>query len=479
MSKKFNTLSIIRNSGVAFGTSGARGLVTEFTPEVCGAFSHAFINVMKQKYKFHGVALAIDNRPSSYSIAQACASVIAQYGLKVNYYGVIPTPALAYKALEDKIPCIMVTGSHIPHDRNGLKFYSPIGEITKEDEIRIKDVSIDFTLDSSIPNLYPCPDAASCYFKRYIDFFPEGILKGKRVGFYEHSSAGRDLYIPIFEKLGAEIVSIGRSDKFIPIDTEAVGHDLVIQAKKWALEYKLDAIFSTDGDGDRPMLSDENGKWLRGDILGLLCAETLNIKSIAIPISCNSLIMQRKCFEEVVLTKIGSPYVLDAFSSLKDKYQNYAGFEANGGFILGSDITVDNRKIKALPTRDALLPILVLLSANKKISSLVHSLPSRFTYSDRIANFLPEKRDRLFTICKNNPHTIVDLLGENEAGIEVKDINNLDGYRFTLNNNVIIHLRSSGNAPELRCYCEADSEFCAQKYVERILTSVACLIKIN
>ncbi|HFF1936003.1 TPA: phosphomannomutase, partial [Escherichia coli] len=74
---------------------------------------------------------------------------------------------------------------------------------------------------------------------------------------------------------------------------------------------------------------------------------------------------------------------------------------------------------------------------------------------------------------------IVDLLGENEAGIEVKDINNLDGYRFTLNNNVIIHLRSSGNAPELRCYCEADSEFCAQKYVERILSSVACLIKIN
>lgn len=52
------------------------------------------------------------------------------------------------------------------------------------------------------------------------------------------------------------------------------------------------------------MLSDENGKWLRGDILGLLCAETLNIKSIAIPISCNSLIMQRNCFEEVVLTKL-------------------------------------------------------------------------------------------------------------------------------------------------------------------------------
>ena len=70
-------------------------------------------------------------------MAQACASAAKQLGLTVIYYGVIPTPALAYKAMAMGVPAIMVTGSHIPFDRNGLKFYRPDGEISKADELAI------------------------------------------------------------------------------------------------------------------------------------------------------------------------------------------------------------------------------------------------------------------------------------------------------------------------------------------------------
>lgn len=143
-SMKMNTKEVIGNSSVFFGTSGARGLVIDLTSEVCAAFTHAFIKVMREKFCVEQVALAIDNRPSSYDMAMACAAALLQVGIEPVYYGVVPTPALAYKAMQDKIPCIMVTGSHIPFDRNGLKFYRPDGEITKSDEQAILTADVEF-----------------------------------------------------------------------------------------------------------------------------------------------------------------------------------------------------------------------------------------------------------------------------------------------------------------------------------------------
>ncbi len=58
--------------------------------------------------------------------------------------------------------------------------------------------------------------------ERYTSLFNSQMLTGKRVSIYEHSSAGRDLYKPMFEALGAEVITLERSDKFVPIDTEAV-----------------------------------------------------------------------------------------------------------------------------------------------------------------------------------------------------------------------------------------------------------------
>lgn len=90
--------------------------------------------------------------------------------------------------------------------------------------------------------------------------------------------------------LGATVVSLARSDEFVPIDTEAVSEDDRNKAITWAKKYQLDAIFSTDGDGDRPLIADEYGNWLRGDILGLLCSLELAADAVAIPVSCNSTI---------------------------------------------------------------------------------------------------------------------------------------------------------------------------------------------
>ena len=465
---------VLEQSGVKFGTSGARGLVTQFTPDVCSAFTVAFVSSMQRNFTFETVAIAIDNRPSSEQMAKACASALKQLNINFVYYGVVPTPALAYIAQKDGIPAIMVTGSHIPFDRNGLKFYRPDGEISKADEQVIIHEKIDFLSTEVLAPLAISNKATEEYIKRYTSLFNTPWLKGKRIGIYEHSSAGRDLYYQIFEKLGAEVVSIGRSDEFVPIDTEAVSEEDKAKAILWSKEHKMDVVFSTDGDGDRPLVSDENGVWLRGDILGLLTANALNIEALAVPVSCNTAIELSKNFKHVARTKIGSPYVIAEFATLFEKFDTVAGFEANGGFLLGSNVLVNNNVLTALPTRDAVLPVLMLLLAAKTttISALINDLPARYTYSDRIQNFAIEKSQAIILEGKREPERLLTRLGLEKMVIEKVD--STDGLRITLHNGNIIHLRPSGNAPELRCYVEAENDYAARELCLNILKRVKC-----
>jgi phosphomannomutase len=457
---------VIAKSGIAFGTSGARGLVKDFTPDVNAAFALAFISAIEDEFSFDTVAIAIDNRPSSYAIAQACAEALNSHKLNVVYYGVLPTPALAYKAMQDNIPSIMVTGSHIPFDRNGLKFYRPDGEITKADEQTILTSKAIFTsLPKHLNELLLNVSACESYTQRYTSLFNADTLKGKKIGIYEHSSAGRDIYKVLFEQLGADVISLGRSDEFVPIDTEAVSEKDKQKALDWSSKYNFDAIFSTDGDGDRPLITDENGNWLRGDILGLLCSQLLNIEALATPVSCNTAIEKSATFREVKRTKIGSPFVIAEFAKLAEQYASVAGFEANGGYLLGSDIAFNGKLLKALPTRDALLPALILLAQPEYVSKLLTKLPQRFTASDRIQSFPREKSLSLIESLKHDAQSFLLELGYDES----YEIDLTDGLRIMIASGDIVHLRPSGNAPELRCYVETEEQKLSESIVLKVL----------
>lgn len=198
----------------------------------------------------------------------------------------------------------------------------------------------------------------------------------------------------------------------------------------------------------------------------------MQIEALAIPVSCNTAISSHKTFKCVKQTKIGSPYVIEAFSDLAKDYKKIAGFEANGGFLLGSNIEINSKKLSALPTRDAVLPFLMLLSAAKEkgIAQLVEALPQRFTFSDRIQNFATEKSKAILAKAKENPKHILQHLGFGNE--QLLDLNTVDGLRMTLSNGNIIHLRPSGNAPELRCYAEAADYDTAQSIVRQSLDNI-------
>ncbi|HUH42895.1 MAG TPA: phosphomannomutase [Sulfurimonas sp.] len=467
-----NIKEIIEQSGIKFGTSGARGLVVDFTANVCTAFTLSFLDAMKKSFDFKRVAVAIDNRPSSPQISETVCTTIKAYGYEVDFYGVLPTPALALQAMRDTIPSIMITGSHIPFDRNGIKFYTPDGEISKNDEVDIlNNTNSMIDVNSKIPQIKDT--ATNTYLNRYKNYFGANCLNALKIGIYEHSSAGRDIYAELFTTLGAEVILLGRSDQFVPIDTEAVSPEDKAKGKHWSSEYKFDLIFSTDGDGDRPLIADENGEWLRGDIVGLLTAQLLEIEALAVPVSCNTAIEKSNSFKEVLRTKIGSPYVIEAFEELKN-YNSFAGFEANGGFLLGSTLEQNGNILESLPTRDALLPFIVLAShiveEKTTLSKLTQNLPQRFTSSDRIQEFPRESSLKLIEQGLSNPDALIKQFELEDA--KVIDINQIDGLRLTLSSSVIVHLRPSGNAPELRCYVETDNQTTSDELVKQVLSSI-------
>ncbi len=467
-------------SGVAFGTSGARGLATAMTDFVCFAYTRGFLQYLETVGELQRcgerVAVAGDFRPSSDRIMEAVCRAIEDAGYRAVNCGKIPSPAVALFGLENKIPAIMVTGSHIPDDRNGIKFNKATGEILKADEqgMASQTVAINPSLfdgDGWFAKQNAAPRAVSAeagekYVARYLNFFAPDALAGMRVGVYQHSAVGRDTLVKILSGLGAKVTPLGRSDKFIPVDTEAIRPEDVQLARDWAASGNYDALVSADGDSDRPLVSDESGEWLRGDVAGILCAKFLGADSVSTPVSCNTAVEKCGWFAAVHRTRIGSPYVIASMSEAsRAGAKTVVGYEANGGFLLNSNVAGGEKWLRALPTRDAVIVILgILLQAKQrgqKISEIVSELPARFTASDRLKNFPVETSRAVLARFASGSEAADRIALEKKFGGlcgQVAHLDRTDGLRITFANAEIIHLRPSGNAPEFRCYVEAGTQ---------------------
>jgi len=468
----------MNRSGVRFGTSGARGLAADMNDMVCYVYTRGFLQHLESTgdmAKGIPVAVAGDFRPSTDTIMAAVAAAVSDCGYQPLNCGKIPSPAVALKGLSDGIPSVMVTGSHIPAERNGIKFNKNTGEILKADEDGIRGQAVtveDFLFDVKgrfVRGALPLPmvddSARNSYIARYLDFFPVDALSGVKLGVYQHSAVGRDILVELYRSLGAEVSVLGRSDTFVPVDTEAMREEDTALAAKWCSGQSFFSIVSTDGDSDRPLISDEKGEWLRGDVAGILVAKYLGADSVSTPISCNSAVEKSGFFAEVRRTRIGSPYVIEAMDqAVQSGVRMSVGYEANGGFLTNSALTRENRILSALPTRDAVIVHLsILLLARKNgltLSQLAESLPRRFTASDRLKDYPVERSQAVLdlfntgskeTDCQAAEEIFGDLCGK------VSFLDRTDGIRITFENLEIVHLRPSGNAPEFRCYTEADS----------------------
>ena len=462
-----------------FGTSGLRGLVSELGPEPVARHLRAFIAACDLG---EGLCVGRDLRPSSPAIAAEVIAAARGMGVRVLDCGALPTPALALRAGQRGMGAVMVTGSHIPADRNGLKFYSRRGEITKADEAAIL-AALDTPPRGLAGALEPVRDAGAAYVARYVAACGHQALAGRRLGLYSHSAVARDLMAAALRGMGAEVLEFGRSENFIPVDTEAVDPAVARQIWGWVQEHRLDALVSTDGDSDRPLLADEAGRIVPGDLLGQITARGLGAHCVVTPVSSNSGVLQAG-FARVIRTRIGSPYVIAAMEAAleaagedtagtKAAAARVVGYEANGGFLLGFAARGPAGPLAALPTRDSLLPlVMVLLAAGDgPVSAVVAREPAVVTRADRLTEIAPERGQAYLAGLAADPAARAALLAalqgelaaagatvgaaEGAAPLREAALDLTDGLRLALAGGAVVHLRPSGNAPEFRLYVEA------------------------
>ena len=532
---------------LAFGTSGRRGLLKDLTQ------LEIFINALAELEYLQALPLneggitrgdtfyfGSDLRPSSTrlvgdapergELAQAIEAAIHKAGMQPVYLGALPTPALTAHAIAHAKGSIMVTGSHIPFDRNGYKTNTSQGELLKRHEppinarvalVRERAYSATFA-DSpfaengqfksghrALPAIHG--SASTSYIRRYVEFLGAGALSGLRVVFYQHSAVGRDLVPMILRELGAEVIEAGRSEQFVPIDTENIDAEQLAAMQLLIDDAthtygRIDALVSTDGDSDRPLIlgvDPESGRaqFFGGDLVGMMTAEFLGADAVVVPISCNDAIDRGRLKQYLEpKTRIGSPFVIAGMELALAKGKSaVCGWEANGGFLTGSVIRRHDRTLAALPTRDAVLPIVAVLTSAKEhglsLIDLFKRLPQRFSRAALIKDFPRDKSLNMLrrfsptdpTICEidfssESPqwhsaddetlHPTADSAENMEAARQtlsvhfreargfgtIDRINFLDGIRISFANGDVAHLRPSGNADELRIYAVADTQ---------------------
>jgi phosphomannomutase len=493
-----------------FGTSGRRGEVVHLTDLEIYINALAELEYLQSLPPERGGIVrgeefyfALDLRPSSARLASAVEHAIDDAGMRPVNMGRIPTPALMYYAVAQRKGSIMVTGSHIPFDRNGYKLNTSAGELLKEHEEpvnravgRVRERIYGQPFAESLFNQrglfkggsrelgqarelgHANDAAASFYVHRYTDFFGVGSLSGYRLAAYQHSAVGRDMLVDILERLGAEVVACGRRDEFVPIDTENIDDAQLATIQQLAdVAGKVHAVVSTDGDSDRPLLLGiENGavRFFGGDLVGMLVAEFLGADAVVVPITCNDAI-DRGGLRSVLepKTRIGSPYVIAGMEQARAKGRRaVCGWEANGGFLTGSDIELQGRVLQALPTRDALLPLLaVLKSAKDNSQSLVElfaELPRRYSRAALLKNY-PREQSRgvveRFSVPGDATRQALERIFAPRGFPAITRLDYTDGVRIYFVNGDVVHFRPSGNADEFRIYAVAESQTRADEIV--------------
>ena len=463
-------------NSLKFGTSGLRGLAAELRGEEARRYVAAFLRYLRSRsLAISELYFARDFRESSDAIVEDCAAAAARLGVRAVDCGTVPTPALALHAMAAGAPSVMVTGSHIPEDRNGLKFYLPTGEISKADEAGITEHLQDVEAgDYNVAPRLEDAEARSRYVSRYSKLLQSGSLSGLRIGVFEHSTVARDIIGDLLKSYGAGVVRLGRVDRFVAVDTEAFSDVVFSPMRGWLAEHRLDAIVSADGDGDRPLLMDDKGRFVRGDVLGLLAAEFIGADTVVTPVTSNTAIEATGYFANTVRTRVGSPYVIEGMeAAIAAGSRKTIGFEANGGTLLGNECEVADGRIAPLMTRDAVLPILTAFGMARRqgvpISEVVDRLPLRAALSNRLTDIGTAESAGLLAKLRDGEFAARFF----EAQGRIVRVADIDGLQFWLDSDVLIHIRPSGNAPELRCYVEARSAAQAEAALSWALQAVA------
>ncbi len=353
--------------GKYFGTDGIRGVAFEkLNAELAFRVGQAISNVLKSKK----VVIGMDTRESSPMLAYSIANGILSSGYDVLFAGVVSTPMIAHYSKMNDMTGVMITASHNPYMDNGIKIFNRGFKMLDQDELMIeKFIDHGVPLIQSFGQFVLTNDVENEYMKIYDQF--DLKLTRLKIGFDCANGATYLISREVFNKLNLSSIQINNQPdgKNVNVDSGSTHPHAIIELVR---NENLDVGFSFDGDGDRILVVDQQGKSYDGDMLIYIIGTYL--KKI-----------NKLNHDTVVLTKMSNPGILKALSDQKIKYiltdvgDKYVADEMfQHGYTIGGESSGHLILSHLLHSGDGLLVAIYLLhilsKLNKKLPELIDSV---------------------------------------------------------------------------------------------------------
>jgi phosphoglucosamine mutase len=442
-----------------FGTDGIRGVANHhpMTAEMALKIGRAAGYIFQREDRPHMILIGKDTRRSGYMIENALTAGFTSMGINVLLVGPLPTPGVSY--IMRSLRCdaaVMISASHNPYEYNGIKFFGPDGfKIPDEVEDEIERLIANGTVDSVIPaadrvgTARRIDDARG----RYIEFakasFPKGMrLDGLKVVVDCANGACYKVGPHALAELGAEVIAIASDPNGQNINTNC-GSVHPEDMRATVIRERADVGIAFDGDGDRIVMADEDGRLLDGNaILTILAQDMLERdalpkKTVVTTIMANGGLDRaiRESGGKVLRTKVGDRHVVEA---MREKGLTLGG-ESSGHIIMlehnvtGDAVITGLNILATMIRRDQHLS--VLASAYQPLPEAQASVPLN-------GNKRPSEKD-------------LDVLRQ-EAEKEI-------------NGKGVVVIRASGTEPVVRVMVQHEALREAKRLVERLANSISKL----
>jgi len=366
-----------------FGTDGIRGMANTFpmTSEIAMATGKAVAHLLLTRPNLAGessfpiglkplesnrkvrrprVVVGKDTRLSGYMIENAIASGICSMGADVMLIGPLPTPGVAFVTKSMRADAgIMISASHNPYQDNGIKIFSADGiKLSADFELEIERLVQSGECENHLPTgdligkAYRIDDAIGRYLVFLKSQFSNDLdLLGTRVVLDTANGAPYKVAPLVFEELGAEVIRLGNQPNGLNINHNCGALHPEIAAGA-TVEFRADIGISLDGDGDRCILSDENGEIVDGDQIIGLCAIQMakegrlsSNRIVTTPMSNIGLeVALKKHGIQMSRAQVGDRHV---FEMMKTEGSNLGG-EQSGHLIFADHSTTGDGVVAAL-----------------------------------------------------------------------------------------------------------------------------------
>src|SRR6185369_10728539 len=443
-----------------FGTDGVRGranvepVTAETALKLGRAAGYVFkhLELQSPDREKHKIVIGKDTRLSGYMLENAISAGVLSMGVDVLFIGPLPTPGVAYVTRSLRADAgIVITASHNPYDDNGIKFFRADGyKLEQKIEREIEDLVFTGGIETIRPTAdeigkaVRIDDALGRYIEHAKASFPRGMtLEGLRIVVDCAHGAAYKSTPCVLRELGAEVIAYGNQPDGKNINQDCGSmHPAMMCQKIW--EHRADVGIAHDGDADRVLLSDEQGKLVDGDdilaIAGLdLLAQGLLAEKTVVATAMSNAGLDtaiRAAGGNVIRTAVGDKNVIDEM--LRNGF-NFGG-EQSGHMIFRDYSSTGDGLVCALQ-------ILRIMRAHGRPLSRLAQCWTRFPQV--VTNIVVREK---------RPFEELDGLNQlvNEAESELKS----DGGR--------IFLRYSGTEPKARLLLEARDPALLDKWTRKI-----------